>query len=731
MPVPQQPSGQGAINTPLDSSPYSLYWWTEQVITQIPAEAVGWLVAQGWQITNVTYDSTTDPPTPYYAMGRRTLQNWAVLQNLLNSYTIATNTAKQLNDYRYNSVVESWSEMLSTSQSYMGTQAEEHNAQVALYLGNLSTYMDEVDALIDANQTQLVADAAAAGTALESMNTKLAELETNVSAHATTIEGLLGDQSEYLSAFLTDFAAKLAELDANYAAHLAGMEALLADADADLAAFAESQAPALSNIQSGYATLAAEVPSLMYDLDVHLNTLATEIAEILGKLETDYAAIDADVNAWLTSSINDLSAFASDYETALEAILADYEAVASELDAERTASSGKLASYDAQASGDIATLPSDYESHADTARTFLIDLGSTEAARIMEEFAGALAAQIQGLIDRGIYNSTLAADIAARNIRDRDEQLQKLYDQLAREKLENQHRLYDQQAGMRSRVMESRERQHDAYQRIHAQHVGEITSRFGLQQSARDRTLAGKDRLHGVKQEIYRFQAAQVTGLYQLLQAARDRVMAGKTSIYSLREANARLNADVKVQLHAAGQAVERLLIEEAARLQQLQQAVAQWQGGERTRLLEQIQQVEAQHLAGIDRQHAAQQDVSRLAMGARESLLAQLQDAVKGAAAGQERFSALTMQYASTLAEHKHRAILEKMNESVARLEGQRGMHAETMKLMAYQLSTRNEILVGLYGFVERREDVGPEWQELAKVVAGLGDSGGGWLTP
>ena len=34
---------------------------------------------------------------------------------------------------------------------------------------------------------------------------------------ATTIEGLLGDQSEYLSAFLTDFAAKLAELDTNYA----------------------------------------------------------------------------------------------------------------------------------------------------------------------------------------------------------------------------------------------------------------------------------------------------------------------------------------------------------------------------------------------------------------------------------------------------------------------------------------------------------------------------------
>lgn len=730
-PVPAQDDGQGPLHTPYDSSPYSLYWWTEQVMTNIPGEAVGWLVAQGWQITTVTYDETTNPPTPYYALGRRTLQNWMVLQSLLNSYTTASNTAKEFNDYRYNSVIESWAEMLTTSQSYMETQATEQNAQVTLYLGNLATYMDEVDALIDANQAQIVADAATAATALTAMDAKLSDLETNADANAATIEGLLAEQANYLSTFLADFSGKLAELDTNYTAHLATMVTLLADATTDLEAFATSQSPGLADIEAGYETLATDLPPLLTSIDEHLSTLADEINAILSQLDTDYSAVDTEVNEWLTTSINALSSYASDYETTLNLITTDYTAIASELDAARTSSADKLSSHDTAYTSDINLLPQDYDSHSVTAQQFLVDLGMEELARINEHFAATLSAQIQELVDRGLYNSVLIADITARNDRDRDEELQKLYDRLAREKLENQHHLYDQQAAMRGRVMEGRDRLHGVHQQVHGQHVGEITSRFGMQQSARDRTLAGKDRLHGVKQEIYRFQAAQITGLYQLLQAARDRVMNGKSAIYSLRDSNTRLNIEVKSQLHATGQAVEKLLIDEAARLHQLRQAVTQWETGQRDRLLEQIQQIETQHLAGIERQHAAQQDISRVSMSARDNLLAQLQDAVKGIIAGKERYGALTMQNASVLAEHKHRAIVEKMNESVARLEGQRGMHAENMKLMAYQLSTRNEILIGLYGFVERRDDVGPEWQELAKVVAGLGDSGGGWLTP
>lgn len=80
---------------------------------------------------------------------------------------------------------------------------------------------------------------------------------------------------------------------------------------------------------------------------------------------------------------------------------------------------------------------------------------------------------------------------------------------------------------------------------------------------------------------------------------------------------------------------------------------------------------------------------------------------------------------------EHKHKAIVETMNVAQARLQGLAQIHDEDMKLMAYQLDEQNKLLIGLYGFVERREDIGPSWDQFAKMAVALGDSGGGWVTP
>jgi hypothetical protein len=97
----------------------------------------------------------------------------------------------------------------------------------------------------------------------------------------------------------------------------------------------------------------------------------------------------------------------------------------------------------------------------------------------------------------------------------------------------------------------------------------------------------------------------------------------------------------------------------------------------------------------------------------------------------GKERYAVLLMQNANTLADHKHKAIAEMVNAKVQRLEGWKGVAAENMRLMTYQLDERNKLLMAVYAFVERRQDIGPEWNDMAKMIAGLGDSGGGWLTP
>jgi hypothetical protein len=70
-------------------SPYSGNWWLNSYIDRVPETAVGWMVAQGWQVVS-TYAEEDDGQT-FYVMSRQSMQNWMILQTLLNEYTQAYN----------------------------------------------------------------------------------------------------------------------------------------------------------------------------------------------------------------------------------------------------------------------------------------------------------------------------------------------------------------------------------------------------------------------------------------------------------------------------------------------------------------------------------------------------------------------------------------------------------------------------------------------------------------
>jgi len=519
--IPEQDLGQGIppINVPYVlpaiANPFLSVWWSTQTVSQVPENVMGWLVAQGYEVTGITQDTTTVPPTNYFALTREGMKPLEVLLSLCNSYTIAANEAREANQVRYNQVVTNWVEMIETSHDQFDAQTTEQNAQAGIFLTDLDAYMDAIETLIEDNQTQIVADALSAKIALEYMDGRLTELETNAAASAVIINGLL----------------------------------------------------------SGLST--------------NVNTYVSEISVILTSLDADYLAVEADLEAIKTSAGTLGNEFATNYQAIL-----DY-------------------------------LESDYLSHEGLSRGFLDDLGTTERARINEEFAARLSVQLQQLTTRGLSTSTLIADITERNHRDRDEQIQALNDRLMREKLGNQHQLYQQQFGMRTRMMDA------------------------------------QTQLYSVRQEVLKYQASLISGVYALLQETRNRIMAGKQAILSARDANARLGIEVN------------------------------------------------------------------------STLLQQLQTALTGVLGGKERFGTLLMQLANTLAEHKHKAIIERMNTAAQRLDGWKSVSAENRALLAYQLDERNKLLIGLYSFVERRDDEGPRWEDQAKMIAALGDSGGGWLTP
>lgn len=255
IPVPDTNYGQNGIVYVTEVSPYTPAWWQAQVITDIPADSVGWLVAQSWQITAINYDNTTTPPTPYYTMARESLQNWIILQSLLDEYTYQRNVAMTNNTTRYNDVIVAFDGLIDTSHFYWDDQADTHNTHETAFIAILDGYM-------------------------------------------TIVDGLVSDSESTITQF-----------------------------------------------------------------------------------------------------------------------------------------------------------DPDYSAHEQTSLAFLVNLGTTELARIIEQFAASLATQLQQLTDRGLYSSALIADITERNIRDRDEQIQLLNDRLMREKLDNEHKLYEQKASMRDRVL--------------------------------------------------------------------------------------------------------------------------------------------------------------------------------------------------------------------------------------------------------------------------------------
>jgi hypothetical protein len=107
-PIPDITVGDWSISTPDMLTPWAATWWSTYTISSIPGDSVGWMLAQGWIITGVSYDNTTVPPTPNYSMTKEGFQTTTVLQHLLNDFNLNRNNAKFANEVRYDSVVKHW-----------------------------------------------------------------------------------------------------------------------------------------------------------------------------------------------------------------------------------------------------------------------------------------------------------------------------------------------------------------------------------------------------------------------------------------------------------------------------------------------------------------------------------------------------------------------------------------------------------------------------------------------
>jgi hypothetical protein len=68
----------------------------------------------------------------------------------------------------------------------------------------------------------------------------------------------------------------------------------------------------------------------------------------------------------------------------------------------------------------------------------------------------------------------------------------------------------------------------------------------------------------------------------------------------------------------------------------------------------------------------------------------------------------------------------------NVKALQLKQDQNAHEMKLIQYQIDTVNNLVVGLFGFQEKRTDEYPSVDAISNLVAQLGDTGAtSWVQP
>jgi hypothetical protein len=638
-------------------------WYQTFNAVDVPSKDLGWMQAQGWVVTDTTVKGVADGfvvPTTFYNMTRQVLLNWNVINDLVSDFERAYNEGREHADLRYQDVCTIWNELIVKVQTDANEEITQANNWCTFYLANIDYLVSAVEAEIALSSNAVTSAGATIETALTEFAAKLSDLENNYAGHLVDIEALLTAQTAYLNAYIGDYDALLATLESEFDTHLAAVEDLETTGSADLTTHIAAYEAVLDQLSADYDTYAATVGSLVTSASASLVTFENQITALLALIVADYDALHSQVDSLLATADSTLGTHATDHDAILALMLADYE------------------------------------THDTTSRAYLTDLGVTELARINEQFDNLLASTRQDLTSRGFYSSALVAQTDARIERERSEAITTLNDRLAREKAENDHKLYEQKAGVRRAFLEGESRLHGIRQEVIRYHVEAITRTYSNALAARERTIAARQTVYNARQQLYEYRAQIAVNLNQRAEALRTRTLEGKDRVYQLRDALLKFKADNDYKL-----------------------------AGELTA-------IRAQAIESTNRQHAAEQEVSRHETESRHKLHAELQGAVERVLEGEKAYIAAQTAQGEFLAQARYRLCAQWLEATALRERASKTAQEDYEHVFRYFMDERNKLMIGLFGFMERRDDRYPSLDALTQLVSGLGDAGGTqWLAP
>jgi hypothetical protein len=224
-------------------SPKVNAWHAAETVDGVSDEAVGGMLAQGWAViaTHYSYDFDQESFTSEiigrsYTMYRRTMNNDAIVHDLLNSFTHGYNEGREANQKRYEDVIRLWTEMLDKSQGHL-TDAKTGLKQ------KLDAHMITLDALENDYSTFFTG-----------VQTELDDLEVTLNADRTRVN----DQ----------FDGQLAGSDQNLVNRGFYSSAMISNIDAGIE---ERRALALTEITEREQRLKADI--ILRKNEIYLNVL--------------------------------------------------------------------------------------------------------------------------------------------------------------------------------------------------------------------------------------------------------------------------------------------------------------------------------------------------------------------------------------------------------------------------------------------------------------------------
>ena len=194
MAVPNLEALEGTIRdvSPLlRYSPYVSSWWTAASVTRVPETAVGWLTAQGWQVT-ATY-AEEDCGQTFYTMSRDGMNSWLILQSMLNEYTLAYNEGREHNSVRYNDVVKMWVDAIERCRHHLDTTGDVSDAHIVVFDASMEAMVATIESEIALALADMTTAGAEMATQLTLYLSRLNELQGMYDIHETTAEAFLTD----------------------------------------------------------------------------------------------------------------------------------------------------------------------------------------------------------------------------------------------------------------------------------------------------------------------------------------------------------------------------------------------------------------------------------------------------------------------------------------------------------------------------------------------------------